>query len=358
MLIFYFLALFFSFLLLSNLLKKKKNLPPSPLTLPILGHLHLLKKPLPQTLQTLSAHYGPILFLRLGFRPVLLVSSPSAVEECFTKNDIIFANRPPLIAGKHLGYNHTTLEWAPYGHHWRHLRRIATVEIFSSNSLQTSSGIRSEEVRHMIRQLFQRSSDDRFQHLEFKSKFFELTFNIMMRMVAGKRYFDGEVANMEEARRSQEVLKETFFPSKLMNLSDFFPVLKWVGYQGPKWLIRMKRKKDSFLQALIDECRSIKTARDGSEKEKTLIGILLSLQEAEPEYYTDEIIKGIIAKQQLDGLAMRMVALAVGALVQCFDWEESVDMNEEGAGIILPSDKLATAMYRPRQTMTKVFSEI
>lgn len=79
---------------------RKNNLPPSPLALPVIGHLYLMKnKPL-LTLTLLSAKYGPVLYLRYGSRPVLIVSSPSAVEECFTKNDVIFANRPRTMAGR------------------------------------------------------------------------------------------------------------------------------------------------------------------------------------------------------------------------------------------------------------------
>lgn len=79
---------------------RRNNLPPSPLAFPIIGHLYLLKnKPL-LTLTSLSAKYGPVLYLRYGSMPVVIVSSPSTVEECFTKNDIIFANRPRTMAGK------------------------------------------------------------------------------------------------------------------------------------------------------------------------------------------------------------------------------------------------------------------
>ncbi|GAY39592.1 hypothetical protein CUMW_045530 [Citrus unshiu] len=56
-----------------------------------IGHLHLLAKPVHRILHQIPEKYGDILFLRLGNRKVLLVSSPSAAEECFTRNDIIFA---------------------------------------------------------------------------------------------------------------------------------------------------------------------------------------------------------------------------------------------------------------------------
>ncbi|KAJ6919650.1 hypothetical protein NC651_013561 [Populus alba x Populus x berolinensis] len=68
--------------------KKRRNLPPSPPAIPFIGHLHLLRQPIHRSLENLSKKYGPIISLRLGPRPVVVVSSPSAVEECFTKNDI------------------------------------------------------------------------------------------------------------------------------------------------------------------------------------------------------------------------------------------------------------------------------
>ncbi|KAI7740855.1 hypothetical protein M8C21_019744, partial [Ambrosia artemisiifolia] len=86
-----------SSLLTTHIHHKSANLPPTVFpALPVIGHLYLLKKPLYRTLAKVSAKYGPVLFLRLGFRRVLLISSPSAAEECFMKNDIIFANRPHL----------------------------------------------------------------------------------------------------------------------------------------------------------------------------------------------------------------------------------------------------------------------
>jgi hypothetical protein len=165
--------------------RKGRRLPPSPaLSLPIIVHLYLFKKPIHRTLAKLANQYGPVLIMRLGSRPAIIVSSPTLAEECFTKNDIVFANRPRLLAGKHLGYNYTTLAWAPYGHHWRNLRRIASLELLSSNRLQMFYSIRVDEVKSLIHKLCQRSEGgDQFQALDMKSTFFELTLNVMMRMI-------------------------------------------------------------------------------------------------------------------------------------------------------------------------------
>lgn len=149
-----FLLLFILKLIIQNHANpRSRDLPPSPPPLPILGHLHLLKEPLHLALHRLSEKYGPVLFLKFGVRNVLLVSDPLAAEECFTKNDIIFANRPHTIAGKHLNYNWTTMGFSSYGDHWRNLRRLTTMEMFSSARVAMLSHVRYDEFEGLERAL-------------------------------------------------------------------------------------------------------------------------------------------------------------------------------------------------------------
>ncbi|KAL0377855.1 UNVERIFIED_CONTAM: cytochrome [Sesamum radiatum] len=132
-LIYTFLALFFIFLILKYLSGENYRLPPTPApALPIIGHLHLLTPPLSRTLQRFSQTHGPIFSLKLGFRRVVVVSSPELVEECFTTNDITLSNRPRILADKYVGYNHSTTVGANYGDLWRGLRRLGAQEVLSS----------------------------------------------------------------------------------------------------------------------------------------------------------------------------------------------------------------------------------
>lgn len=136
--------------------KPNKNLPPSPnICFPIIGHLHLLKKPLlHRTLSHLSHSLGPVFSLRLGSRLAVIISSPTAAEECFlTKNDIVLANRPRFIMGKYVAYDYTSMVTAPYGDHWRNLRRITALEVFSTNRLNASAEIRHDEVKMLLQKL-------------------------------------------------------------------------------------------------------------------------------------------------------------------------------------------------------------
>ncbi|GLT34330.1 hypothetical protein SLA2020_088510 [Shorea laevis] len=101
------LFLAFKFLFLSK--TRYRNLPPSPTSLPIIGHLHLLKLPIHHALLKLCQKYGPIIFLKLGSCRVVVISSALAAGQCFPKNDIILPNRPKSLYGKHIEYDHSTL---------------------------------------------------------------------------------------------------------------------------------------------------------------------------------------------------------------------------------------------------------
>ena len=151
-------------------LLKLQNLPPSPfLIFPIIGHLYLLKRPLHRNLAELARRFGPVIFLQLGSRPTLLVSSATMAEECLSKNDVVFANRPRLMAGKYIGYNYSSLAWANYTDHWRNLRRISSLEILSSGRIQMLSGIRTSEIRSLVRRLVENP-----RPVDMKALFFEL----------------------------------------------------------------------------------------------------------------------------------------------------------------------------------------
>ncbi|KAL2510801.1 Cytochrome [Abeliophyllum distichum] len=170
---FYFLPPLFLFLysLCIYFHHRLQNLPPTPFPpLPFIGHLYLFraKEPLHRAFSKLSKRYGPVIFLQLGSRRALLVSSPLIAEECFTKNDIIFANRPNLLNGKVFGDNYTSLPWSPYGDHWRNLRRISSLHLLSSHRIQTSSNIRSDEARIFIRKLIQFNNDNPKKAVDMK----------------------------------------------------------------------------------------------------------------------------------------------------------------------------------------------
>jgi isoflavone 2'-hydroxylase len=130
-----------------------------------------------------------------------------------------------------------------------------------------------------------------FAEVELRPMFSEMTFNTIMRMVSGKRYYgnDCDVSDVEEARLFREIIKEIVTLGGANNVGDFLGFLRLFDFDGlEKRLKKISKRTDSFLQGLIDEHRL------GKRNTNTMIDHLLTQQQSQPEYYTDQIIKGLI----------------------------------------------------------------
>lgn len=145
----------------------------------------------------------------------------------------------------------------------------------------------------MIRDL-NRASDER-KLVDMKAMFFEVTMNVVMRMIAGKKYYGGNVEKAEEGRRFREIVGETMRLMAASNMGDYLP---WLGGGGvEKRMVVLHRKRDDFMQELVEGCkirhRSCGGGGGGGET-KSMIEMLLVLQDKEPEYYTDELIRSLM----------------------------------------------------------------
>lgn len=281
-----------------HLLHKLGNLPPTPFPiLPLIGHLYFFTNPtLPfhRALSRVSRRHGPALFLYLGSRPALLISSPSAAQQCLAKNDIVFANRPNLLNGKHFGYNFTSLAWASYGDHWRNLRRISALDLLSAHKLEALSGIRAEEAHALVRKVVEIYGTG--TAIDMKTLFFEHTYKVVRAMIAGR----SAAAEEEEAEEFREIVAEMAAVTMEANSVDFLPFLGWFGFGDVERKMRsVQEKRDRFMENVIEKHRR---EEDGccNGKRKNLIGVLSDLQKAEPEYYSDEMIRNLLlVKNQL-----------------------------------------------------------
>ncbi|KAL8487591.1 hypothetical protein ACS0TY_024055 [Phlomoides rotata] len=284
---------FVFFIIFKHYSSTATNLPPSPLALPLIGHLHLIKDSLYLSLASLSSRYGPILYLRLGCKSFLVVSSPSAIAECFTKNDIVFANRPRSMGADHLTYNYAAFLGVSYGDLWRTLRRFSVVEMLSSHSLQKSAKNREEEILKITRVLH-RVCRNEGQKVDLNNLISTYMFNIVMTALSGKSCVGEEDIGGEVGKETMKRMKATFSLAINFGICDYFPVLRWIGYKRlENNLISLHKKRDEVLQSLVDEMRKKSEVLDGKRK-TNLIGTLLSLQVSEPELYTDHVIKSIL----------------------------------------------------------------
>jgi cytochrome P450 family 71 subfamily A len=125
-------------------------LPPSPPALPLLGHLHLLGNLPHRSLHKLSTLYGPIMYLRLGSVPTVVLSSAAAVEKSIRLHDIALSSRPRTTVADILLYGCSDVSFSPYGEYWRQIRRICVLHLLNNKKVQSFGVIREQEVSFLM----------------------------------------------------------------------------------------------------------------------------------------------------------------------------------------------------------------
>ncbi|GLJ19657.1 hypothetical protein SUGI_0356060 [Cryptomeria japonica] len=170
--------------------------------------------------------------LQLGFRPVLVISSSELTKECLTTNDKAFASRPLLSVGKHAGYDFKMLDLAPYGSYWRSVRKLCRLQLFTAQRIESFKNIREGEISGLIRSLFE-SCQREISPVNIKSRLSDLTCNIMMRIVASKRFSpDLSPQDFQEVQYFKEMMEETVLLLGTFDIAHYLPFLKWVDPQG------------------------------------------------------------------------------------------------------------------------------
>ncbi|KAF5197803.1 Cytochrome p450, partial [Thalictrum thalictroides] len=257
---------------------------------PLIGHLQMLRPPQPPhiTLGSLADKYGGTFTIRLGLRRALVVNTWEAAKECFTTNDKIFATRPSSVGSKIMGYNYAIFALAPYGPYWRKVRKISIHELLSNHRLESLKHVRISEVNTSMKELYQlwatsnKKNEKGSVLVDIQRWFGDLTLNMSIRMVAGKRYF-GASAELDEneAQRLQQAIKDLFYLFGIFMVSDAIPFLGWLDFSGhEKAMKRTAKEIDSTLGRWLEEHKQNKL--DGSTKvDGDFMDVMLSVLEDE-----------------------------------------------------------------------------
>ena len=96
------------------------------------------------------------------------------------------------------------------------------------------------------------------------------------------------MSELEVALQFRDMMNQYAEFAKETHLVDLFPILSNIDYNGfVKRMKTLSKNMDLFLQRLIEEHRA-------DRDRNTMVNHLLALQETQPQYYTDSIIKGLI----------------------------------------------------------------
>ncbi|KAG9457095.1 hypothetical protein H6P81_001603 [Aristolochia fimbriata] len=292
--------------------EKHKRGTPEPPTAggrwPITGHLHLFGRaqPMMRLLGDLADKYGPAFTIWVGIHPTVVVSSWELAKECFTVNDRALAGRPRTTAGKYLAANYALFAISPYGPHWRESRKMAAAHLLSPHQVELFQSTRAAEVEVGIRELRRlcEESDNEALKWDMGKWFAEQTFNNVVMMVAGKRFFGPTVAEDEAALNAQEAIRRVFYFSGVFFLSDAIPFVEWLDVGGH--IASMKETiagLNSIIDSWIDEHRAKKRTLSDSEnnreKQDFIDGLLRDMEkspksDSDAQAFIRQIILAII----------------------------------------------------------------
>ncbi|XP_049400410.1 desmethyl-deoxy-podophyllotoxin synthase-like isoform X1 [Solanum stenotomum] len=285
---------------------KGPNLPPGPRKLPLIGNLHQLMGSLPHhTLRDMANEYGPIMHLRFGEVPTVIISSAEAAKEVMKTHDLVFADRPKILVADIIGYNSTQITFSPYGDHWRQLRKICVAELLNVKRVQSFESLRQEEVKDLIKTI---SLNPAGTTINLSQMIFTLTNNIIARAAFGRK--------LENQDEFIATLRKIVDLAGGFDLPDTFPSLKFLHpLTGAKAAMeKIHHQIDKILESVLQEhkaARKLAINREDKMHKEDLVDVLLRVQESgdlEVPITTDTI-KAVILETFIAGTDTSSTAL-------------------------------------------------
>ncbi|MCD7450744.1 hypothetical protein HAX54_008381 [Datura stramonium] len=305
------LAFSLSIILWTRNLKSTKLPPEIPGSWPIIGHLLGFgdgeNVPLARKFGKLSDQYGPIFTIKLGMFRYCVINNWEAAKDCFTIYDKELAARPICLAAEHYGYNYARFSLTNYGPYYCRIRKLVLQNVLSSSRLERVKHVRISEVEISIKELYKFYLEGENSNAINISKWFEkLTLNIIVKMIAGKRYESLE--EDEEAQCFRKAFAKIMYLAGQFILYDAIPlqIFKYVDFQGHiKTMKQIHKDLDDILQSWVDEHMEKKKKVECEDNEQDCIDAMLSVTKPEDfkeyGYSRETVIKATVLSMILDG---------------------------------------------------------
>ncbi|KAF9593163.1 hypothetical protein IFM89_020459 [Coptis chinensis] len=244
------------------------SLPPGPLGLPLIGHLHMLGVLPHHNLRKMAKKYGPIMSIRLGLIPTIVVSSPGFAELFLKTHDLVFASRPKFLAAEYMSYGQKNLGAAPYGQYWRNIRKLCTLELLSNSKVEFFKSMRREDLVNFVESLRTTAQDGSL--IDISAKVESLINDVMYRMVVGLK---------DDRFKLKPNIQEGVRLAGLFNFADYIPYVGALDLQGlGRRMKAVSKMVDELLDKIIEE--HLSDAKEVQGTHMDFIDVMLSLIEA------------------------------------------------------------------------------
>ena len=261
------LVLFYKWVITNRNTTQKKP-PPSPPRLPIIGNLHQIGPYPHASLRVLAKKYGPLMLLKFGSVPVLVVSSADAAREILRTYDLVFSDRPISNVSNKIFYYGRNVGFSRYSEYWRQVKSICVTQLLSTKRVHSFHNAREGEVALFLQNI----RDFHSKTVNLSEMISQLTNNILFRVVLGGKSDSPHKWNYSYKIVVKKILDMLAYSH---SMGDFFPYLGWVdwlsGLNGK--VEKAANEVDTFLESVV---RDHAAATDGCAN-KDFVSILLDI---------------------------------------------------------------------------------
>lgn len=229
------------------------------------------------------------MLLRVCERVAIVVSSAEAVREIYKGNEALFSERLSSPGIDEISRHGQGIVFAPYGDHWRLLRRILVTELLSARRVEAFRRIREEEAARLVWSVQAASSPSGGGLVNINELLDEFMTDSVVRAIFGDKLPD-RAAFLSTVRQGVQL-------SSLFDLRDLFPSSRLVrllprrGGKAERQRLEAFRLMDNILKAHEER----RVARD-EDHEQDLVDVLLSIQRegAMRVSLTDGVIRAVL----------------------------------------------------------------
>ncbi|XP_059643523.1 geraniol 8-hydroxylase-like [Cornus florida] len=266
------------------------KLPPGPTGLPVLGSLLQLGPRPNQSLADLSKLHGPLMTLRLGSVTTIVASSAETAKELFQKHDQTLSDRtiPDVITAQ--PNPEATLAWVSGNHQWRNRRRICNTQMFTIKRLDSLQHSRHEKARELVGHIAKHCVSA--TPVDIGRVAFATTINMMSQTIFSMDLVDPE---SESAQEFKDMVWRIMEDAGKPNLSDHFPVLRWLDLQGVKRHIKPAYMRlHEVFEDVIDKRLKSRASEGMTNRTADFLDVLLDQCDEEGSGFTRQTIKPLI----------------------------------------------------------------
>ena len=208
---------------------RRSKLPPGPQGWPVIGNIFDLGASPHRSLAALKQKYGPVVWLNLGAVKTMVILSAAAAEELFKNHDLSFADRFTNDTMRSHDFYKSSMALGSYDSYFRALKRICTIELFSSKRINETALIRQKCVDEMLLWIEKEVEEGASGGIELTKFIFPASFNLIGNLTVSRDLMNPYSEMASEFQTALSGFSECLGSP---NISDLFPWLRWLDLQG------------------------------------------------------------------------------------------------------------------------------